>query len=132
MKQLKLDGLNESALVMHQEAVEKGFWDVGDNLGEKLMLVVSELSEGLEADRKRRYADWTRFDHIAANGEGMDGQILPNVFVQDVKDTLEDELADAVIRIMDLAARRKIDLEKHIITKFAYNQTRPQRHGKAY
>lgn len=31
---------------------KKGFWKVGIELGTKLMLIVSELGEALEADRK--------------------------------------------------------------------------------
>ena len=45
---------------------------------------------------------------------------------------LEDELADAVIRICDLCGHLNIDLEKHIEHKLFYNSLRDERHGKRY
>lgn len=41
----------------------------------------------------------------------------------------EEELADLVIRAMDMAARLNIDLGNAIVVKHAYNTTRPARHG---
>jgi NTP pyrophosphatase (non-canonical NTP hydrolase) len=46
--------------------------------------------------------------------------------------SFEMELADAVIRIADLAESQGIDLEWQISKKLEYNQTRPQKHGKAF
>jgi NTP pyrophosphatase (non-canonical NTP hydrolase) len=54
------------------------------------------------------------------------------IFAKDVKDTFEDELADAVIRIADLCGYLNIDLESHIKAKMRYNETRPHKHGKEY
>lgn len=42
---------------------------------------------------------------------------------------LEVELADAVIRIMDYAHARSLDIAGAIIAKMGYNQTHPMRHG---
>ena len=39
------------------------------------------------------------------------------------------ELADVVIRIMDMCGLYGIDLEEAIKTKMEYNKTRPHRHG---
>ena len=39
------------------------------------------------------------------------------------------EVADAFIRILDLAGAHKIDLEHIIELKHEYNKTRPHRHG---
>jgi len=41
-------------------------------------------------------------------------------------------LADIMIRVMDLAAFKGIDLEKHIDLKMKYNSLRPHKHGKKY
>lgn len=49
-----------------------------------------------------------------------------------VKDTLEDELADALIRLLDLTAHLGIDIERHIELKMQYNALRPYKHGKKY
>jgi NTP pyrophosphatase (non-canonical NTP hydrolase) len=53
-------------------------------------------------------------------------------FLANVKDTFEDEIADAVIRLLDLSAGLEIDLERHIDLKVAYNLSLPQLHGKSY
>jgi NTP pyrophosphatase (non-canonical NTP hydrolase) len=49
-----------------------------------------------------------------------------------IKDSFEDEIADAVIRLLDLAAGLNINLEQHIEAKLAYNRTRKRFHGKKY
>jgi len=50
-------------------------------------------------------------------------------FERNIKDTLEDELADVVIRIADFCGSMGIDLEKQVVAKMAYNETRSYRHG---
>lgn len=40
-----------------------------------------------------------------------------------------EELADAVIRIVDTAETMGIDLEEAITAKMAFNKTRPYKHG---
>jgi len=94
-------------LKCHQAARKKGFWDKERNVGETLMLVVSELGEAIEAHR------------TGAFGIGQ-------------KDTFEDEIADAVIRLFDLCGGLEIDLEKQMEWKMAFNEKREVRHGKAY
>lgn len=87
---------------VHQLAVEKGFWDTPRNFGECLMLVVSELGEAIEAHRENNPS------HVA------------------------EEIADAVIRLYDLAEGFGIDLKAEIEKKHIFNKTRPYRHGKNY
>ena len=53
-------------------------------------------------------------------------------FEKTEKDTFQDELADAVIRILDLAEHFEIDLQAHIKAKHRYNTTREFMHGKKY
>lgn len=69
---------------------------------EKLMLIVSEVSEGMEGFRKNLQDDK-----------------LPQYKMLDV------ELADAYIRIMDLAGALKIPLGEIIAAKLAFNAVRP-------
>jgi NTP pyrophosphatase (non-canonical NTP hydrolase) len=40
------------------------------------------------------------------------------------------ELADCIIRIMDVCEFYNVDLEKILVEKMRYNETRPYRHGK--
>ncbi len=91
----------------HLAARIKGFWEQERNVGEMLMLVVSELGEAIEAHRTGNFAIGR-------------------------KDTFEDEIADAVIRLFDLCGGLGIDLEKQMEWKMAFNKGRELRHGKAY
>jgi len=91
----------------HSCAREKGFWERERNVGEMLMLIVSELGEAVEAHRT-----------------GSHGLMK--------KDTFEDELADTAIRLFDLCGGLGIDLEKQIDWKMSFNRSREKKHGKAY
>ena len=115
--------------IIHQNNVEKGFWENKEtkNVGEVLMLCVSELSEALEAHRKGRFADVQQLQkNIALGGEWEAN------FKAHIKDTFEDEIADTVIRLFDLCEAFNIDLETHILLKHRFNTTRPYKHGKKY
>lgn len=124
-------GLNDSARQIHQNNKEKGFWDNERNTGELLMLVVSELGEAMEAHRKGKFADHKLFDReIEANPEH--NNTLEFAFKHHIKDTFEDEVADAIIRLLDLSAGLGINIEWHIQKKIEYNKTRGRLHGKKY
>ena len=115
---------------IHRVNVEKGFWEDRKNVGEVLMLIVSELGEALDAHRADKKADVEAFDARAIDRtEPEDYQID---FQQCIKDTFEDEIADTVIRILDMCEGFGIDLERHIVLKLEYNKTRPYKHGKKY
>lgn len=126
-------GLNESAEKIHANNRAKGFWDGEKNVGELLMLVVSELGEAIDAHRKDMFADKTLLDNHYENASWADKKALFKfLFESSVKDTFEDEIADAVIRLLDLCAGLGIDLEWHIRNKVEYNKTREKLHGKKY
>ena len=116
--------LNELSKVIHDIAISKGFWDKPSETGTLLMLVTSELPEALEADRKGKYADTK--SHFDSNLDYIES------FEANIKDTFEDELADALIRILDICGSRKINISQHVLLKLKYNQTRPYKHGKKY
>lgn len=85
-------------------ANEHGFYHKND--AESLMLIVSELSEGLEYLRKGNL----KSDHIDSKG-------------------IEEELADVIIRIMHLAKSKGWYVGKAILKKMKYNKSRPFKHG---
>ena len=128
--------LNELCKEIYNENLEKGFNVAEDSIGQVLMLIVSELSEALEADRKSRrfkgfgeYNDY--FNHYIENGYCRDTAFQAS-FEDEVKDTFEDEIADAFIRLFDLCGALNIDIEKHIALKRMYNKKRPYKHNKKY
>ena len=137
-----MNNLNELAKHYHERAKAKGFWDEPRETGTLLMLMVSELSEALEADRKGQYAKIDDAEFIIDGKtirEDLDLAIKENdmikfedIFRTQVKDTFEDEIADTFIRLLDFIGQRNIDIEKHIELKMLYNQTREYKHGKAY
>lgn len=94
----------------HRLAAHSGWWggngkpDPRDNpmcFSQKLCLIHSEVSEAMEGDRKSL----------------MDDK-LPHRTMREV------ELADALIRIFDLAGAYDMDLSGAIIEKLAFNQKR--------
>jgi len=127
--------IQELTELAHKNSISKGFWDQEFNMGQSLMLIVSEVSEALEADRKDQFANMKLFNKMM---EGWDeghyayDNAFKMAFVAHIKNTVEDELSDAVIRIMDLAAYKGIDLERHIKLKMKYNSMREYKHGKKY
>jgi NTP pyrophosphatase (non-canonical NTP hydrolase) len=91
----------------HQISVEHGFDSPDQNQAEVLALIHSEISEALEAIRK---------------GNPTSEKIPPYSCV-------EEELADAVIRIMNFGKTRNWDIAGAIQAKTIYNNSRPYRHG---
>jgi NTP pyrophosphatase (non-canonical NTP hydrolase) len=121
-----IDGLNRAATIVHNAARKNGFWDKESSVAEKLMLIVTELGEACEADRNGKRSP----GHIPYKPPFDEVDVL--VFKEHWKDTFEDELADVMIRLLDLAGGLGIDIEWHVNAKYEYNQTRPYKHGKEY
>ena len=119
----------------HSIARSKGFWDKERNVGELMMLVTTELAEGFEAYRQgsvleergvtttdlQEYMDIETSDHD-----------FKQWFDQHVKGTLEEELADTLIRLFDLCGGMEIPIEEVILLKMRYNQGRERLHGKRF
>jgi NTP pyrophosphatase (non-canonical NTP hydrolase) len=97
--------------VCHAQSAKAGWWtdlatgqpiEISKTLiSEKLMLIVTEVAEAMEGNRKDKMDDH-----------------LPH------RKMIEVELADAVIRIADLAGALNLDLGQAVYEKLQYNQTR--------
>jgi len=120
--------LNELSKKVYQANKEKGFWDSDRKRPETLMLIVSELSEALEADRKGREANLEAHLYTLDKSPGFSNAS----FRGNIKNTFQDEIADTFIRLLDLVGREGIDIEQHIKLKLSYNATREHKHGKNY
>lgn len=112
----------------HKNAKDKGFWDKEVNTCEQLMLVVSELGEAVEALRKGLLVTKGGVDSVKSSR----GSDYKDKFETFVKDTFEDEIADAVIRLADMCGGMGIDLDFHIRAKMLYNEKRERLHGKKF
>lgn len=91
-------------------AESKGWHGEEDTVPAKLLMIHSEVSEATEDYRN-----------------GVD---LVDVYFEGVKPCgFGIELADIIIRVFDLATAVDIDLDKMLVLKMRYNETRPERHG---
>ena len=103
----KILGLKECAKDCHEAAVTGGWWHDSQgkkkerNIGELLCLIHSEISEAMEGARK-----------------GLMDTHLKH------KSMMEVELADAIIRIFDLAESKGFNLVETIYEKLEYNKSR--------
>jgi len=102
-----LDRLRDKA---HTTATEHGWWDDNRSTGEALLKVIVEVAEAVQALEQGNPPD----------------KHLPDF------DSLTIELADTVIRILDLAGRLYLPLGAAIGAKMAFNESRPYRHGKQF
>lgn len=107
--------LDVMAEAVHETALEKGFWSIMDNASQEqkdifvtkqLMMIVSEAVEVMEAIRKNHGPD-----------------------------DVADEMADIIIRTLDLYAGLReheyvnVDLQVAFNNKTSFNMTRPERNG---
>lgn len=104
---ITLDYLRDIA---HITATEHGWWDDNRSTGEALLKVMVEVAEAVQA---------------------LEAGNPPDKHLPDF-DSLTIELADTVIRILDLAGRLNLPLGAAIVAKMAFNESRPYRHGKQF
>ena len=132
--------INTLIKLAHEKAKNGGWWDAERNVPELLMLIVSELSEGLEALRKDYHADKSvvadLYNDLVVNSHDEEFILSESdwkaSFEKSVKNSFEDELADVAIRLFDLCGGLNVDLEKHIDLKMKYNSMRGYKHGKKF
>lgn len=116
---------NKLAKEIHEGNVARGFWEDERKLTEVVMLTVCELAEAIEADRAQKWAIETDLIQYL-------NRPTPERFKENIKDTVQDEIADAIIRLLDFSHKFGIDLDFHIKAKLEYNASRPYKHGKTY
>ena len=102
-----IDSINDLSQTIHATAVSKGWWDGDRNNGELIALIHSEASEALEALR---------------HGNG------PSDHIPEFSGA-EEEMADVIIRVLDMSAARGWRIGEAIIEKMRFNDRRAFRHG---
>ena len=122
--------LNDYRDKCYEAAKKKGFHEKEHNFGELLMLIVSELSEALEADRIGFWSCYRELRTPIKTINDLDN--FTDWYDYRIKGSVEEEIADAIIRLFDLAGVYDIDLDYHVALKLKYNEFRLYRHGKKY
>lgn len=111
-----MNNWNELRDRAYQTAKAHGFHKGDESVQHYLCLVVTELAEAVEADRKRKRANIYRYQVESVTPQAPDHVEKHKDFCFEafIKDTLEDELADATIRLLDLSGMLDIDLDAKI------------------
>ena len=111
---MNTENLNALKDKAYKWAVAHGFHEDVKPDAFYLGLVMSEAGEAINADRKGLHADTKRFEEVIAMRS-----ISPHVaFEENIKDTVEDEIADIVIRLLDFADLKGYELRLNTITQF--------------
>lgn len=127
----KRPDLNELAKEVFEINKAKGLHENEESNDHFLMLVITELSEAVEADRVNQRARIERF-YKKINGsrsyKGLDPEITKErsyeiIYNSTIKGSVEEELSDSVIRLLDLAGLRSFK-------NMAYHLTAPTVTGK--
>lgn len=129
--------LNELAAACHKSAQDKGWYDEPSprTPAEALLLITTEVAEIVEEIRKPNPIGKMYFIAVpglqAAIDEGCSTSV--EIASRGIKPEGEStEVADVLIRLLDYAVWRGIDIEVAVETKMAYNATRERRHGKKF
>jgi NTP pyrophosphatase (non-canonical NTP hydrolase) len=107
-----MSNINDLVERAYKNSVNHGFWEKEKNFGDVISLMHSELSEAYEEYRHKKGYTETYYE-------------------EDNKPCgIPSELADTVIRVFDFCGGVGIDLEKIILEKMEYNESRPFKHNK--
>ena len=117
-----MTSINELCEEAYRIGVAHGWYEGGlPNVGERLALIHSEVSEALEFYRDGRDISIMRSDGVPAE-----------FFLRDdgKPDGYWAEIADIAIRVFDHAGAYGVNLEWIIKRKMKFNEDRPYKHGK--
>ncbi|MGL5681684.1 MAG: hypothetical protein ACRDDZ_01350 [Marinifilaceae bacterium] len=96
---------NDLARDIYECAKERGFHDESHSDAHYLMMIITEVTEAIEADRKgkranlKQYNEWMGSDIVYKHN-------FTNAYNEWIKGSIEEELTDIVIRILDYAHAR--------------------------
>lgn len=106
-----------------------GWYDDDVTFGERIALLHSEVSEALEEWRVRGFGRYYKVDDklFEASDPLVGEWKKENTSLKPI--SVQSEIADVFIRLLDFCYCYGIDLEAEYEEKLAYNATRDYRHG---
>ena len=113
---MNFDKLSQEAF---ETAKAHGWHDTEQPDETLLMLIITEIAEAVQAERKDKHAYKDKF--LASLKPDDDGEMFSMLFGQYIKNSVEDELADIIIRCLDLAALRGISLDLTALREISLN-----------
>lgn len=128
--------INELAKEVHENAVKHGFWEKPPFLPEALCLIHAELSEALEEFRDGKPLIYgtcalaledCQFSGVCdlAGHPGAEGKVEGPCKPEGIA----VELADVILRTLDLMAALGVDVDAVVMAKHRYNLGREYKHG---
>ena len=102
----KLTELRDRA---YRAACDKGFHDEQKPDAVYKMLIITEIAEAVQADRKGLYADKDKFDYAVDRG----AYDCEEAYEMYIKGSVEEELADIIIRMLDYCGLKKIEFHEN-------------------
>jgi NTP pyrophosphatase (non-canonical NTP hydrolase) len=118
--------INELAEHLHGIARSKGFYDVDDAVLREVVDYDTrqQIKIALEqASFARMHSELSEAVEAIRHGNPMSEKIIGYTHV-------EEEIADAIIRLLDYSAAQKFDIGGAIVAKSEYNEGREYLHGK--
>jgi NTP pyrophosphatase (non-canonical NTP hydrolase) len=108
--------LTKKALEIYNANKKKGLHpleeDIKLSISKYIALIHSEISEMLEAHRENRYSKCNFLDTTSGN--------FNIKFEENIKDSVEDEYADILIRTLDLAGNLKLKISLNLNVQIEY------------
>ena len=105
-----VEAFSNYAAYIHRCMELKGFWPQNREFKELLLLLHTEISEA---------------------AEGLRHGNKPSEHIPEYS-AMEEEMADLVIRVMDMGVGKYLSLAQAIVDKMRFNQTREHKHGKEF
>lgn len=109
------DALDQLATECRTNAEAKGW----KNDGKPMVQVASEFSANVHGEVSEYWEAYRRGTLFEQCDKATDGSLTCE----------EEELADIIIRTLDYAGKRGVNIGRAVRVKLAYNQTRAERHG---
>ena len=109
-------------------------------ISQKLSIIQKEISDSLSSLRigknyqggKENLDKIIELSKIVSENQNDPQIFFKGPYITHVKDTFEDELATAFIKMCDLCEKIDLDIEKFILMKLAFNKTRTEKHNKLF